>query len=266
MGLVHKSRRRPESVCEGHFMRHVTTRPAARPNRFRRWAAVAFGAAMDDNLRNIEQMIASVAPTNVLLDLGCHDGAKTLRFAIAAGASEVHGVEIVEASAQIASEHGVRVAVSDLNESLPYKDATFDVVVSNQVIEHLSDTDTFLREIHRVLKPSGVAVISTENLASWHNLGSLIFGWQPFSLTNISDTHLGIGNPLAVHRGEESLFRSLQHVRVFAYRGFIELLVSHGFTIVEVRGSGYFPLPRRFARWDSRHAAFLAAVARRSPD
>jgi len=218
---------------------------------------------MDENLRNIEQMMASVAPTEKLLDLGCHDGANTLHFAAAAGASEVHGVEVVEGPARVASDRGIRVAVSDLNESLPYGDATFDVVVSNQVIEHVSDTDTFLREIRRVLKPSGVTVLSTENLASWHNLTSLIFGWQPFSLTNISDTHLGIGNPLAVHRGEDSASRSWQHIRVFAYRGLIELLASHGFAIVEVRGSGYFPLSSQFARWDRRHAALLAVTARR---
>lgn len=238
--------------------------PSAFPRaQFRRWATAAFEAAMDENLRKIEQMMARVAQTEKLLDLGCHDGTNTLRFAAAARASEVHGVEIVEGPARVARDQGIRVALSDLNESLPYGDATFDVVVSNQVIEHVSDTDTFLREIRRVLKPSGVLLISTENLASWHNLASLIFGWQPFSLTNISDTQLGIGNPLAVHRGEDSVSRSMQHLRVFAYRGLIELLVSHGFAIVEVRGSGYFPLPSQFADWDSRHAALLTAVARR---
>ena len=152
--------------------------------------------------------------------------------------------------------------MSDLNESLPYDDGTFDIVVSNQVVEHVSDTDTFLREIRRVLKPSGVTVLSTENLASWHNLASLIFGWQPFSLTNISDTRLGIGNPLAIHRGEASLSKSWQHLRVFAYRGLIELAAAHGFAIVEIRGSGYFPLSSQFARWDLRHAALLALAAR----
>jgi SAM-dependent methyltransferase len=42
-------------------------------------------------------------------------------------------------------------------------DNSFDTVVSFQVIEHIKDDKTFLKEIHRVLKPGGKAVISTPN-------------------------------------------------------------------------------------------------------
>lgn len=241
------------------------SRPASSHGRFRTWAAAAFEEAMEANLRHIEEMLTSIAPTENLLDLGCDDGANTLRFAVAAGASEIHGVEIVTDAVQVARQRDIRAVLSDLNDSLPYEDATFDAVVSNQVIEHVADTDRFLREILRVLKPSGVAVLSTENLASWHNLTSLIFGWQPFSLTNISDTYLGIGNPLALHRGEAAGLKSWQHIRVLAYKGLIELVESHGFAISEVRGSGYFPLSGQLARWDPRHAALLTVKASSSP-
>ena len=108
---------------------------------------------------------------------------------------------------------------ADLNLRLPYDDGTFDVVCSNQVIEHLSDTDTFVAELHRVLRPGGFAVTSTENLASWHNVASLTLGWQPFSLTNVSRQGLGLGNPLAIHRAEGWFeVETWQHLRVFAYR------------------------------------------------
>lgn len=42
-------------------------------------------------------------------------------------------------------------------------DNTFDTVVSFQVIEHIKDDKSFLKEIHRVLKPGGKAIISTPN-------------------------------------------------------------------------------------------------------
>jgi 2-polyprenyl-3-methyl-5-hydroxy-6-metoxy-1,4-benzoquinol methylase len=43
------------------------------------------------------------------------------------------------------------------------KDNTYDAVVSFQVIEHIKDDLLFLKEIHRVLKPGGIALITTPN-------------------------------------------------------------------------------------------------------
>jgi 2-polyprenyl-3-methyl-5-hydroxy-6-metoxy-1,4-benzoquinol methylase len=43
------------------------------------------------------------------------------------------------------------------------KDNRYDVVVSFQVIEHINDDELFLRELHRVLKPGGTALLTTPN-------------------------------------------------------------------------------------------------------
>lgn len=45
----------------------------------------------------------------------------------------------------------------------PFQDNSFDVVLSFQVIEHIADDRAFLREIHRVLRPGGLALLTTPN-------------------------------------------------------------------------------------------------------
>ncbi len=229
----------------------------------RRGAATMFEHAMALNLENIEALLGTHQGLR-LLDVGCDDGERTLEFARAAGAKQVAGIEAVADQALLARNRGIDVHVADVADGFPFGDEAFDVLVSNQVIEHVHDTDFFMRECHRVLAPGGVAVISSENLASWHNVAAVVLGWQPFSLSNVSGCTMGLGNPAAVFRGRpHHLPDTWQHVRVFAYRGLIELAEAHGLTVAEVRGTGYFPLPARFGRRDARHAVFITLAARR---
>ena len=231
--------------------------------KIRQLAAAAFDRAMAANIDNIVTLLEH-DPSAVLLDVGCDDGELTMQLARAVGTTSVHGVEVVEGRASLARSRGVAVSATDLNQGLPYHDGAFDVVCGNQVIEHLADTDRFVAEIFRVLRPGGYAILSTENLASWHNVVALVFGWQPFSLTNVTSTRMGLGNPLAVHRHSNwEHGETWQHRRVFAFQGLRELLKAHAFDVEQTLGAGYYPLPCRVARIYSRHAAFLAVKARR---
>lgn len=54
----------------------------------------------------------------------------------------------------------------NLNESLPYSDATFDAIVSLEVIEHLENPRYFVREIARIMKVNGLCLITTPNQVS----------------------------------------------------------------------------------------------------
>jgi SAM-dependent methyltransferase len=230
---------------------------------FRRAAERMFDDAMAANVRNIVDLL-EYAPGSSLLDVGCDDGVRTLEFARAAGSERAHGVEIVTERAALAQQRGIQIVAADLNTRLPYEADSFHAVCSNQVIEHLADTDTFVEELFRIVRRGGYAITSTENLASWHNLGSLLLGWQPFSLTNVSRVRLGLGNPLGIHRDEAwQEVETWQHLRVFAYRGLRELFELHGFVVESVVGAGYYPLPQRVARLDPRHAAFLTVKARK---
>ena len=197
-----------------------------------------------------------------LLDLGCYDGKWARRIASKIGTKDIFGLEIIEEKAKEATKAGVKVTLGDLNEKLSFEQK-FDVIHANQVIEHLKDTDLFVSEIHRLLKPGGYTIISTENLSSWHNVFSLVLGYTPFSLVNCTSKTSAIGNPLAPQKGNGLEFNSLQHHRVFTLRGLKELLEIYGFKIEKALGAGYYPFGNLFCGIDPVHSAFITVKARK---
>lgn len=214
------------------------------------------------NRQNILDFVAEGEASGQLrlLDLGCDDGAWTNRLAGAVNAKSF-GIEIVVPQASKALAEGVSVCRSDLNAELPFRSGSFDVIHSNQVIEHVSNVDRFVSEIFRLLKSGGSAVVSTENGSSWHNVFASILGWQIFSSTNISEYRGGLGNPFSLTRGKDPYLGSWTHKTILYYRGLIELFEAHGFRDVRINGAGYHPLSPRLGRLDVRHSAFITVRA-----
>jgi ubiquinone/menaquinone biosynthesis C-methylase UbiE len=198
-----------------------------------------------------------------MLDLGCDDGDWTMRLANGMQCRDVSGVEIIPERAKLARDRGVQVVGADLSRELPFSDGSFDVVHANQVIEHVSSIDLFLAEIHRVTRPGGFVIVSSENGSAWHNVAAAALGWQIFSLTNVSARAGAIGNPLALHRSDEPVAASWTHKTIFNFQGFKEIFEVHGFSNVKVAGAGYHPLPAIVGRWEPRHSHFITAFARK---
>jgi 2-polyprenyl-3-methyl-5-hydroxy-6-metoxy-1,4-benzoquinol methylase len=99
------------------------------------------------------------AANSRVLDLGCGSGYGTAELAEAT--SSVIGLDRVapDPSARGGSARYVR---ADLND-IPLASASFDLVVSFQVIEHLHDPTDYLDGIARLLRPDGTALITTPN-------------------------------------------------------------------------------------------------------
>ncbi len=218
-----------------------------------------YDRAVELNKRNILDLLDR-NPHAALLDLGCDNGEWTKTIASKIGTEDITGIEMVDERIPEISGRGIRAIKSDLTHALPFNSDCFDVVHANQVIEHVADVNLFASEIHRVLKPNGYVIVSTENGSSWHNIFASIMGWQIFSMTNVSTECIGLGNPWAMHRGESAL-PSWTHKTIFNYRGLVEFFQIHRFTGIKVEGAGYHPLPPQLGKLDVRHSHFLTLKA-----
>lgn len=182
----------------------------------------------------IERLLGGVAgerrePT--LLDVGCWDGGLSRRCGAALGAKRILGVEVYEGPAAEAEAAGMEIARIDLEaERLPWRDESVDVVVCNQVLEHLKNVWLPMTEMHRVLRPGGHAVLSVPNLASLHNRVLLALGRQP--------TSVRVFGP---------------HVRGYAFREFRDFVERGGaYEVEQAVTAGFYPLPARMSRPLSR--------------
>ena len=126
-----------------------------------------------------------------VLDLGCGVGEYVRAFARRGAhvlGSDVATGRLVEARKRVAatSTGGVDGFLAAAGEALPFRDASVDVIVLNEVIEHVADDRATLREIARVLVPGGTCVIYAPNRLypfETHGIywrGRYIFGNIPF--------------------------------------------------------------------------------------
>ena len=100
-----------------------------------------------------------------ILDLGC--GTRKLKGSIGIDSLKLKGVDIVH----------------NLNKGIPFPKNTFDKVYSSHFIEHSKDAVFMLKEIHRVLKPGGVAEIIVPhhtNPMAYDITHNHFFSWATF--------------------------------------------------------------------------------------
>jgi SAM-dependent methyltransferase len=189
-----------------------------------------------------------------ILDLGLSRGLLLERFRRYEGV-ELGGIEIDEAEIARARERGLEpdrhfINAFDGNRMvarLPYADGSADVVLAGEIIEHVVDTEGFLREIGRVLRPGGAVVLSTPNILWWKHRVALLAGRYPDAL----DHRLRYGDDFG-------------HVRVFTPRLLRELLAETGFADVRAVGKRLGPIST-LADAPERTATALDRLADRLP-
>jgi SAM-dependent methyltransferase len=168
-----------------------------------------------------------------ILDLGLGSGAdlENIRNALTGREVALYGVDSYEPNVARGRQRGVEVWSLDIERApLPIADASLDLVVANQVLEHTKEIFWILSEAGRVLKAGGALLVGVPNLASFHSRAMLALGMQPSPIDVLGP-----------------------HVRGFTKGGFKRFVEEGGyFEVLEVGGGNFYPLPQPLAKVAAR--------------
>jgi methionine biosynthesis protein MetW len=123
------------------------------------------------------QAIAQLVPLGSrVLDLGCGDGAM-LAYLQSTRNCTGYGIEIDDANVLACVKGGVNVVQLNLDEGLAlFDDASFDVVLQIDTLQHLRNAEVMLRETARVGR---LGIVAFPNFAHWPNRLSVLQGRMP---------------------------------------------------------------------------------------
>ena len=126
---------------------------------------------------SIQHALAQLVPRGSrVLDLGCGDGAMLAHLQASRGCSG-YGVEIDDANVLACVQRGVNVIQLNLDEGLAlFDDASFDVVLQIDTLQHLRNAEVMLRETARVGR---IGIVAFPNFAHWPNRLSVLQGRMP---------------------------------------------------------------------------------------
>ncbi len=144
---------------------------------------------------------------------------------------ETYGIECFPPCIERATKSGVTVRSANIEtDPFPFPDQYFDIIISNQTVEHTKEIFWIFSEVSRTLKSDGIVITGAPNLASFHNRILLLFGEQPSSIEMLGP-----------------------HVRGFTFGSFKKFIETDSyFEVLDKRGSHFYPFPRSIAIFLSR--------------
>lgn len=167
-------------------------------------------------------------PTNIL-DVGCGDGQRTMKIAdyFNINHDKIYGID-ENYNFIIHCRNYFNAVQLDLeSKDIPYDADYFDIVICNQVLEHLKNYKKVINELIRVTKKNGYIVIGIPNLAHLINRILLLFGIQPLCIQIDSS-----------------------HIRGFTHNSFIKMLDAFDdINVIDCRGSLIYPLPLTISKY-----------------
>jgi len=179
--------------------------------------------------RHLVQNFARLAKAKRVIDLGAGHGYDLDR--ICQLQPEIHaiGIENHPPYQEKLRDNGYDVLAVDIErQAIPLDDNSIDLVVANQIFEHLKEVFWVCHEIARIVPVGGHLIIGVPNLASLHNRMLLLLGRQPSCQRNWS-----------------------AHVRGYTKHDLLDLLdrpFPTGWKLIASAGSNFYPFPKLLAR------------------
>src|SRR5574337_450901 len=178
---------------------------------------------------HIRGFLSSAGAYRTVLDIGAGQGDDLLLAKNIRPDARIHGVEVYDEYAIRLRQKGIDVHSLDIErDRLPFSDRSVDIIIANQILEHVKELFWIFHEITRVLPVGGKMILGIPNLASLHNRILLAFGRQPSPLKNNSAHIRGYT------RGDLAMF--------------LESCFPGGFELVKFGGSNFYPFPPVLAR------------------
>ena len=136
-------------------------------------SALASGGTSNEAIyRAVLSVTRSIGLSGEVLDFGAGTGVLLGRLLASGFTGTATGADILPRPAGIRDD--IRWIQTDLNEPITLADASFDAIVSAEVIEHLENPRAVFREFRRLLKPHGQLILTTPNQESLRAFASLL--------------------------------------------------------------------------------------------
>lgn len=188
----------------------------------------------------LDRFFASFSNVGSALDIGVGAGEDLLRLAQKHPHARLLGIDFNGGNLERVASRGIEPLRLDIErEPIPLADESTDVVIANQVFEHLKEAFWCMHECCRVLTVGGHLVFGVPNMASFHNRLLLLAGRQP--------TCIRVVGP---------------HVRGFTKGGVRQLVTEvAGDSLREeaFEGANFYPLPAVLAKPAARLMPGLSA-------
>jgi SAM-dependent methyltransferase len=126
------------------------------------------------------RLLLAKRPPGPLLDVGCYDG--QFLSHVVEGGTRLVGADVSASGLAMARRRGVLPVRAQIEIGLPFRAETFATAVAAEVVEHVFDTQAFVCELGRVLRPGGWLAITTPNLVALSGRAQLLLGRSPHNV------------------------------------------------------------------------------------